>query len=219
MTTTTNPTRNIPATLWACSWNETRLLQARTIRALRYCSKLFNFERIVLFSYLPPTGPQDFPLEFVQIPHMDMGQFCLFHVKLVPLLIRSDFAMAVHEDGFPLDASLWRDDFLAYDYIGAPWVDGIVGNGGFCIESRNIMQAKLKLPFMLPPLQPSDTFVCRTHRTTLAGQGIKFAPVELAVKFSTEQTGKKWPSFGFHGRIDQPEKYARGWKLIEESEK
>lgn len=209
----------LPATLWGCCWSEDRNMQARTIRVLRYCSKLFSFDRIVLFSYLPPPAPADFPLDFVQVPHLDMGQFCLFHVKMVPLLIISDYALSVHEDGFPLDASLWSDEFLKYDYVGAPWNDGTVGNGGFALESRAIMQAKLSLPFMLYPIQASDTFVCQRHRASLEAQGIKFAPVEVAVKFSTEQTGKNWPSFGFHGRNDQPEKYARGWQLIADSEK
>jgi hypothetical protein len=94
----------------------------------------------------------------------------------------------------------------------------VVGNGGFCIESGRLLKAKLELPFAIEPLPASDVFICKTHRAALEARGFRFATVEDAVQFSTEQTGWRWPSFGFHGRRDQPEKYARGWGLIEVSE-
>ena len=30
-------------------------------------------------------------------------------------------AMLIHSDGYVINPSAWRDDFLDYDYIGAPW--------------------------------------------------------------------------------------------------
>lgn len=35
--------------------------------------------------------------------------------------IETDFVMLVHYDGFIVHPELWRDEFLDYDYIGAPW--------------------------------------------------------------------------------------------------
>jgi hypothetical protein len=139
--------------------------------------------------------------------------------------------MSIHEDGFPLDINQWCGDFLEYDYLGAPWPDGLVGNGGFCLESRAFLDAKCSLPFMerlqqpvgttfgMLHFTPSDDYICRDHRKTLEKKGMKFAPPWAALQFSTEQTGKDANSFGYHGRRATPEKYAKGWRLIEESEK
>ena len=35
--------------------------------------------------------------------------------------IHTDYAMSVHADGFIVHPEMWRDEFLKYDYIGAPW--------------------------------------------------------------------------------------------------
>ena len=64
----------------------------------------------------------------------------------------------------------------------------------------------------------SDYYTCRVHRKEMEAQGIKFAPVDVAVEFSTELTGHEWPSLGYHGRNSQPHKHQTGWKLIEKLE-
>lgn len=206
-------------TLWACCWSNDLKNYIRTLRVLRYCQTLFRFDRVVLFAYLPCPTQIAFPLEIIQIPKLDPSSWNIFHNKIVPHFIHTDFAMSVHEDGFPLDATLWDDKFLAYDFIGAPWKDGVVGNAGFCIESRKLMQEKLKLPPATEPILASDVYFCRQHRAQLERRGIKFAPAAFAETFSTELTGKDNPSFGYHGRVAQPKKYVQGWKLIEGSEK
>lgn len=203
-------------TLWGCCWSSDKQFYSRTIRVLRYCSKLFDFERILFFSFMPP--PRNWEFDFLQVPETNMNGWNVFVNSIVPLAVHSDFAMSVHEDGFPIRPDLWSSQFLEYDYIGAPWADGVVGNGGFNIESRKMMTEKQKLPPSAPPYEPSDNWVCRVHRNTLISKGIKFAPVDVAVEFSTEMTGKKWPSFGFHGRRFQQEKYNLGWQLIQDSE-
>lgn len=203
-------------TLWACCWSDDRANLLRTLRVLRYCSTLFEFQRVLLFSHVavPKTG---FPIEVLQIPKLNMQSWNDFHNRIVPLAIHSEFAMSVHEDGMPLDPALWKKEFLNYDFIGAPWFDGVVGNAGFCIESKRLMNEKLKLPFSDGRIA-SDMFICRTHRAALEKAGIRFAPTDVALSFSTEQIGHAWPSFGFHGRNDQPHKYKQAWKTIEQTE-
>lgn len=205
--------------LWACCWSEDRENYIRTLRVLRYCQTLFQFDKVILFAYLPPVIPIGFELELYQIPKLDMEQWNIFHNRIVPKFIDSPYALSVHEDGFPLDASLWRDEFLSYDYIGAAWADGVVGNGGFTLESRKMLQAKLHLPFSASPHMASDYFTCRHHRDLLKRNGIKFAPPHVAADFSAEQRGHLFPCFGFHGRRDQPEKYRLAWEKIVASER
>lgn len=221
----------LPVTLWSCSRTDDREYQLRVIRVLRYCSKLFSFDRVILFSFLDVPdglGVFDFDLDTVQIPMLDIDQFNIFVNRVAPrFLMSSEYAMSVHEDGFILEPNLWRNEFLDYDYIGAPWYDWVVGNGGFNIESRQMMQAKLELPFytkLATPYDgrwylPSDCYVCREHRAELEGRGFVFAPVEIASLFSSEQRRKHANTFGFHGRVCQPGLYAEGWRKIEESEK
>ena len=55
--------------------------------------------------------------------------------------INTDFCLVVQYDGKVSDPDLWNDDFLNYDYIGAAWTDGYVGNGGFTLRSKKLYDA------------------------------------------------------------------------------
>jgi hypothetical protein len=110
-------------------------------------------------------------------------------------------------DGFVKNWQAWRDDWLQYDYIGATWwhTDGMnVGNGGFSLRSRRLMEIVATDPAMTE-YHPEDQQICRRYRPYLEREhGIRFAPEEVARRFSIE--GYKQPSrthtteFGFHGR-------------------
>jgi hypothetical protein len=205
-------------TLYTCFWggDVSRLHQA--CRVLRFCQREYHFGRTILLTSAAP--PTDFPHEVIQIPTLtSIGQWNLFVNRVLPSLLPGEFVMSVHEDGFPIEPRLWDDRFLEYDYIGAPWEDGVVGNAGFSIESRKLLNAKLKLPtdFSLPVV-PSDYLICRKYRRHLEGMGIRFAPAGLALRFSTESTGRLHSSFGFHGRIRSRRKYQLGWQKIQKLE-
>ena len=115
----------------------------------------------------------------------------------------------------------WTEEFLNYDYIGAPWEPGLhftksgkevlVGNGGFSLRSQKIMTAPrvLNLPFTDNGTGyfHEDGQLCNYHRERLEEHGIKFAPVDLAAKFSKEICGDKSgvKPFGYHNaRIAKP---------------
>lgn len=202
-------------TLWACVWNKDYALLDRMVRVMRYTARNMVFSRIVLFTHIPP--PQDWEFDAIQCPKLaDFDQWNHLIIRWIPAHITSQFAMCVHEDGFPVDFHRWDDRFLDYDWIGAPWADGVVGNGGFYIESRQMLKVKPFLPFDDPDKPfASDYMICRRHRKLLESVGIRFAPADLAQQFSTEITGNQYPSFGFHGRTYSPEKYELGWKQID----
>lgn len=205
-------------TLWTAVFTEDLNLLDRSIRVLCYCSHLAKFHKVILFSYVNPNLEE--PWELVQIPKFDFSTWNIFVTRLAPRWFDSDFAMSVHEDGFFYQPQLWSSDFLKYDYIGAPWEDGVVGNGGFNLESRRFYKLKMHLPPEdIRGLKASDELVCRVHRAALEAKGLKFAPTELSAKFSTENTHKQQPSFGFHGRRATPEKYWQGWRFIEAYER
>lgn len=130
--------------------------------------------------------------------------------------IDSDFALVVQHDGYVLHSEKWDDEFLKYDYIGAPWTpntyftnDGAevrVGNGGFSFRSKKLLNAfnALGLPFADngTGFFHEDGQICSYYRKELEAYGIKFAPVEVASRFSREALLKDsvFLPFGFHNK-------------------
>lgn len=115
--------------------------------------------------------------------------------------------MIVQWDGFILDARLWSNEYLAYDYIGARWKsfddEANVGNGGFSIRSRRLLQATADAD--ITQTHPEDVHLCRTYRTLLQQRyGISYAPQALADRFSVESVASSAElsdpvlTFGFH---------------------
>jgi hypothetical protein len=223
-------------TIWAAWWSEDAENFRRTVRALRYCQSIIDCPRWVLFIseslstrlWILPETPPD--IEAIKIPVLDWQRWSIFVNREAPKhLLDTEFALCIHEDGFPIDLSLWTDEFFDYDYIGAPWAAGnewgpktvgLVGNGGFFMQSNRFMRKCLEMP----PNEwehktPSDVLVCVRMRNWFLSQGMRFASFELGARFSTEQTHKQTRSFGFHGRRDSPDKYRFGWGLIEAFER
>lgn len=207
-------------TLWACVWSPDDVLIHKTFRAVRHCTRLAKFGEVIFFCCKDPGISNTCGWKVITVPRMDMRKWNVFVNRTVPKHIRTPYAMSVHEDGFILDESLWDDEFLKYDYIGAPWPDGVVGNQGFCIESKRMLEAKLSLPVSPEEANTaSDLLICRVHRHRLERNGIRFAPKQVAEMFSTELYGDDQPSFGFHGKNVCKRKYPLGWSKICETEK
>ncbi len=208
----------------------------RTLRVLRYCTSIFDTEhKPVMFCQLCDVGPDINRIWIPKLNSTDWNIFCNQGAPRDLLATGAEYSLAVHEDGFPINPSLWSDEFLQYDYIGAPWAaeqcrswpggsswgnDLLVGNGGFCLQSARMMGLCLDMP-ITPDIYTtcSDVYVCRLHRQWFEERGMKFAPPEVALRFSTEQTHQDSDSFGFHGRTVATAKYQRGWDIIKHSEK
>ncbi len=116
--------------------------------------------------------------------------------------VRTSHALVVQWDGFPTRAAGWDPRFLDFDYIGAPWPGAppgaTVGNGGFSLRSRRLLEA-LTEPGMVRS-HPEDLAICVANRPRLESEfGIRFAPIEVAERFSYERLPPTGGSFGFHG--------------------
>lgn len=115
--------------------------------------------------------------------------------------VQTSHCLTIQWDGHVLDASRWHPDFLTYDYIGASWpqfIDGHdVGNGGFSLRSRRLMQLCRDPAFH--PSHPEDVAIARINRDWLERQGMRFAPRALADRFAAERAGDITASFGYHG--------------------
>lgn len=123
-------------------------------------------------------------------------QYGFFMTSKLNSFFDTDFVLVIQYDGFILDETLWSDQFLEYDYIGATWPivcldDGVpehfnVGNGGFSLRSKklhNILQKDINIL----KNKDEDKAICQINRSYLEyHHGIKYAPEHVADKFSFE---------------------------------
>lgn len=130
-----------------------------------------------------------------------------FCVKELYKHIDTSHLLIIQWDGYVKNWKAWDKEWLQYDYIGAPWewyTDGMqVGNGGFSLRSKRLMEIVATDPVFATHNHPEDHVICRTHRKYLeTTYGIKFARIEVARKFSIEGFNH-WDKthngqFGFH---------------------
>ncbi len=155
---------------------------------------------VLYFSDIPYS--EDLRIKHVQIsPFRSVKDYNRFMVKELSKHIRTEHVLVVQHDGYVIDGSAWTDDFLAYDYIGAPWAytDGRnVGNGGFSMRSK-CLQDILATDPQIEMYSPEDEVICRYYRQYLEDKrGIRYAPENLAHRFSYEMHRPKCKTFGFH---------------------
>jgi hypothetical protein len=129
--------------------------------------------------------------------------------------LRTKYLLHIEWDAAVLNPMAWTDDFLEYDYIGAPWPDhhdpgwprcdqsNNVGNGGFSLKSARFCKLVRQATDEFhgdAAMISSDRWQCRTLRPWMEGKGIKYSHEEAAALFSCE--GRVYSGqFGYHGRI------------------
>jgi hypothetical protein len=120
-------------------------------------------------------------------------------IKELYKYVESEYVLIIQHDGFILNPWVWSNEFLKFDYIGAIWGHGDnydVGNGGFSLRSRRLLQM-LAFDNCIFETHPEDYVICRTYGEYLRKKGIVFAPTKIANRFSIEV--HKWSNqFGFH---------------------
>jgi hypothetical protein len=170
------------------------------IQAMERCMHQAEFgECLLLAPHVPAALPST--IRHVRIPDItSVAQYSHFMVKQLGPYFSAGHALIVQWDGFITDASRWDPLFLDYDYIGAPWFDQpmSVGNGGFSLRSRRLVDALQQLD--TPEVHPEDHVICGRYRPELERRfGVCFAPVDIASRFSWEAVEPAEPTFGLHG--------------------
>lgn len=137
-------------------------------------------------------------------PIKSKREYSEFVIKKLYKYITTQYLLIVQWDGFILDANQWTDEFLKYDYIGAPWnydSDRQVGNGGFSLRSLELHKI-LAEDNLIDVLHPEDQSICIVYKFYLEEKyGIKFAPRELAERFAYETITPTKHTFGFHNYL------------------
>lgn len=163
-------------------------------------------------------------LRLVRLSHsIDILSYGRIQVRRLHQFIETDFIINIQADGFVTNASKWTDDFLQYDYIGAPWAkpqsngkdakDGVrVGNSGFSLRSRKwheVSSSPHKSNSWSEPYddQGDDIYWTQVNNLWMRTCGLKIAPLDLALRFSLEQDCSEaigrnpHDTFGQHGRM------------------
>ena len=172
-----------------------------TVRALQYCLDQAHFADCLLLT--DATGSRHDPrIRTIAIRQLTSGRaYSEFILRDLADFISSAYCLVVQWDGFVLDAAHWADRFLEFDYIGAPWPQfeyWNVGNGGFSLRSRRLLEACRDPRFRIE--HPEDVAICRLNRELLEQEhNIRFADRTTAERFSFEREAPREPTFGFHG--------------------
>ena len=183
--------------------------------------------RVYWFSDIDFPDTIDIPVTWIKINPIKIYNEDYSHItlKLCPEICVEEHNLIIHPDGFAVNREAWTDEFLEYDYIGACWGDGTVGNGGFCLRSRKLYDAFISIgiknstndyqDYMNDSFYyvitesgekfiPEDNIICKVHREKLEKEyDIKFAPLYIANRFSIEHNySSVWlgKSLGFHGK-------------------
>ena len=193
-----------------------------TIKRLHQAKQVFPHCRAILFTskqISEATGE----IEIIRINPLDsLRAYSDFIIYSLHHYIDSTHVLIVQWDGFIVNPNRWDQEFLNYDYIGAPFIPRsnnwgysrdanggfyAVGNGGFTLRSKRLLAAPTQLG-LLDDVQLTnhheDGFFCVLHRTTLEQQGFQWAPTASAFRFAIESPLERrhllLPSFGIHGR-------------------
>jgi hypothetical protein len=173
------------------------------------CQKDFEFGAVKLLSSIPDSDSRVVAID----PISSTAEYSEFCIKKMNDFVDTEFVLVIQYDGFILNPEAWTDEFLEYDYIGAPWWyddDCNVGNGGFSLRSKKLLEI-LQNDSHITEFDPEDHHICRTYGPYLKEKGIKFAPESVANNFSIEgaldanavavrKYGNTWNTqFGFHG--------------------
>lgn len=195
-----------------------------SIKAIERSSKYIKFGKYLLLSNKHIKHDL---IETEIIPEIkSLQEYSFFCVKKLNNYISTDFCLTVQPDGYVTNPLMWTDDFLNFDYIGAPWdillsrqalyncgilihdlnkVPIIVGNGGFSLRSKKLLRECSLVDYPNPSI-PEDNFITIVNRENFKAKGIKFADVKIAKRFSlecpidlNEKNITLDAHFGFHG--------------------
>ena len=191
----------------------------RAVKAMKYSEKGIKFASSILFTN------QDVDVDniiVVKTPTLNYIDYSYFIVYELHKHISTDYVLIIQDDGFVINPEKWDNSFLEYDYIGAPFPvpnpnDTIsyrdpfnnlirVGNGGFSLRSKKLLSLATELNLEWKPyfgFWNEDGFYAVHNRHIYESNGCKFAPIDVAVKFSIENNIPESigvTPFGFHGK-------------------
>ena len=182
---------------------ETRMHEM-ALEALAECERRVAFGDVLVFTDRPAMFIRaDRRVNAVPDWPSKLGWSRWFWSGVSPFMTTSH-ALGIQWDSWVVDTTQWTDEYLRYDYVGAPWwyKDGMnVGNGGFCLRSAALMRyLRANLADYPCTVDLDDDLLCRKYRPRLESAGFRWAPEDLAGRFAFETLRPAPDSkhFGFH---------------------
>lgn len=186
-----------------------------TVDALLYNLKGVEFSSVKFISHQRPDNlPRS--VEYCQCDKIStLEEYSKFMIYDLKDHVDTAFCLTIQRDGVIVNPKRWKQEFLKYDYIGAPWpIDDAfrdpagnlirVGNGGFSLRSKKLLElaSREKIPATAHSgCFNEDAFMCVQYRHLYEKNGIRFAPVDVAKYFAHEimvPEIKGIKPFGFH---------------------
>jgi hypothetical protein len=140
--------------------------------------------------------------------------------------IDTEYALLIHPDGFVVHPELWNNDWLKYDFIGAPFplptddfsyrdINGKIQRVGnsVSLRSKRLLDLPRKLNMEWKPFHGfynEDGYITVNMRHKFEENGCVFAPFEDAIHFSREMPlpeNKRINTFCFHKHFGNNSKY------------
>lgn len=170
-----------------------------------HCRYSCEFGQAKLLSHFDVQDPY-----VVKIPQIkSIEEYSTFMIKDLASYVDTEHVLVAQWDGFVWKPELWEDEFLKYDYIGAPWPESVlfkgapkhfnVGNGGFSLRSKKL-QDFLQKDLNITLHRAEDVAICQLNRAYLEAKGFTLAPFDVAKRFSWECLEMS-PAFGVHARL------------------
>lgn len=174
----------------------------QTIKALEYSCRGIKFGSVKLVSDISPDClPSYITHEFTnKMSNIDEWNYSAIYE--LGKHVDTEFAMLIHDDGFVVNPDCWKDEFLDYDYIGAPWPipndnfsfrdingDLIRCGNSVSIRSKRLIDLPVKLNLEWKSFHGyfnEDGFIAVNYRHVYVENGMKFADIEIAKHFSHE---------------------------------
>ncbi len=174
----------------------------QTIKALEYSCRGIRFGSVKLVSDIKPDNlPSYITHEFTnKMSNIDEWNYSAIYE--LGKHVETEFAILIHDDGFIVNPECWRDEFLDYDYIGAPWpipndsfsfrdINGelIRCGNSVSIRSKRLIDLPVKLNLEWKPFHGfynEDGFICVNYRHIYKEAGMRFADIEVSKYFSHE---------------------------------
>jgi hypothetical protein len=190
-----------------------------TIKALQKSCEGIDFGAVKIITHeLPKNLPENIVFEECS-KLKSVNDYSLYVFKYLTNHVNTSHCLLIQYDSWILNSIKWDNSWLKFDYCGGLWPivensyianDGTrsrVGNGGFSLRSKKLMQIPLDNNWELRQEQNffnEDGNVCCYYKKELLELGIKYAPIEVAAQFSFENVVQEnlfVKPFGFHKHL------------------
>ena len=149
------------------------------LNIINHCCSVFSFDDIIIlskFDYIDLSRFEDIGCRIVRDDlDSSYSSYNFFIVNRLSDHIKTDYVLTIQKDGFIINSSSWSDENFNYDYIGAPWFNPVnqnhlrVGNGGFSLRSKKLLEACKKISKDIDPqsIGNEDVFICHKSKDIL----------------------------------------------------